>query len=66
MLLSTFTVDTTSDVTDQADGHTTLREAVLSANSHSGYDVIGFQPGLSGTVGLTQGELIVGMKPGRS
>jgi hypothetical protein len=41
-LLSTFTVNTTSDVTNAGDGLTTLREAVVAANADTGVDTINF------------------------
>ena len=61
-LLSTFTVNTTSDVTNASDGLTTLREAVAAANAHGGTDVINFSPtvftaGSLHTITLTGGQL---------
>jgi len=43
-LLSTFTVNTASDVTNPSDGFTTLREAIVAANAHAGADTINFSP----------------------
>src|SRR5262249_40393540 len=41
-LFSTFTVTSTGDVTNAGDGVTTLREAIVAANAHSGPDNIVF------------------------
>lgn len=51
-----FTVDTLSDT--DADGDT-LREAIISANGTEEADTITFAPGLSGTLTLTQGQLVI-------
>src|SRR5262245_2083628 len=40
---------------DSGDG--SLRAAVAQANAHAGADTIDFQPGLTGTIALTGGEL---------
>jgi hypothetical protein len=40
---------------DSGDG--SLRAAVAQANAHPGVDTIDFQPGLTGTIALTSGEL---------
>jgi hypothetical protein len=59
-----FEVNTLSDA--PADGCTTdpngctLRDAVTDANNNTGADLITFQSGLSGTVTLTNGQLILG------
>jgi hypothetical protein len=63
-LLSTFTVNTTSDVTNASDGLTTLREAIVAANAHAGSDTINFSPsvfaaGVSHTITLSGGQLEV-------
>src|SRR5256885_12777896 len=63
-LLSTFTVNTTSDVTSASDGLTTLREAIVAANNHSGVDSINFSPrvfaaGSVHTIKLTGGQLTI-------
>src|SRR5437870_998206 len=34
-----------------------LRDAITQANTHGGADTITFQPGLTGTIALTSGEL---------
>jgi hypothetical protein len=45
-------------VTNLADaGAGSLRAAIAAADSHIGADVVQFQPGLSGTIALTSGEL---------
>lgn len=49
---ATFTVTNLND-----SGTGSLRDAVASANSTAGADVINFQPGLTGTIALTTGEL---------
>src|SRR5436190_14502743 len=51
-LPSTFTVLNLAD-----DGLGSLRAAVLAANTSRGADVIDFAPGLTGTIGLTTGQL---------
>src|SRR5207248_1573407 len=61
-LLSTFTVNTTSDVINALDGVTTLREAVTAANNHSGTDSIAFSSsvftaGSLHTIKLTNGAV---------
>jgi hypothetical protein len=63
-LLSTFVVNTTSDVTNASDGLTTLREAVVSANAHAGADTISFSSsvftaGSLHTIKLTGGQLTI-------
>lgn len=57
-LLATFTVTSLSDVSAN-DGETTLREAVAQAEASAGADSIVFDSGLSGTVLLTQGPIVV-------
>ena len=54
-----FTVDTLSDVSNATDGLTTLREAIVLANGNSEADTISFDDGLTGTLTLTQGQLVV-------
>ena len=45
-------------VTTLADGVAgSLRDAITQANAHAGADTIDFQPGLTGTIALTGGEL---------
>ena len=45
-------------VTTLADGVAgSLRDAITQANTHAGADIIVFQPGLTGTIALTGGEL---------
>jgi CSLREA domain-containing protein len=61
-LLSTFTVNSLTDVTNANDGVTTLREAIVVANAHAGADTINFSaaafsPGSLHTIALTGGEL---------
>ncbi|MGE9270469.1 MAG: right-handed parallel beta-helix repeat-containing protein [Verrucomicrobiales bacterium] len=51
-----FTVDTLSDT--DSDG-ATLREAIVAANATAEADTIRFSPELSGTLTLTQGELVI-------
>src|SRR5690242_17827728 len=49
---------TTYTVTTLADGVAgSLRDAITQANAHRGTDKINFQPGLTGTIILTRGEL---------
>ena len=51
-------VTTATDVVDDTDGVTSLREAVAYANSHAGTDAITFSSSLAGkTITLTSGEL---------
>ncbi|MEM1012814.1 MAG: choice-of-anchor Q domain-containing protein [Planctomycetota bacterium] len=62
-LLATFTVDTISDVTDELDGLTTLREAVLEAEASPGADEIVFDPTVFATpqtITLAEGQIIIG------
>ncbi len=60
-LLAVLTVDTVADTIDFADGKTSLREAITTANSTQGLDEIRFEPTLflngARTITLTQGEL---------
>jgi hypothetical protein len=51
---STFTVRNLHD-----SGPGSLRQAVLDANAHPGPDTVNFAPGLTGTIGLTSGQLSV-------
>ena len=51
---STFQVTTLADA-----GPGSLRAAVAGANAHAGADTIDFQPGLTGTIALTGGQLDV-------
>ena len=53
-LLSMYTVGNLND-----SGAGSLRQGILDANSTSGADVIDFQPGLTGTITLTSGELAI-------
>src|SRR5262245_23113685 len=41
------------------DSSCTLREAISAANGTDGYDVVYFQSGLTGTVTLTGGQILV-------
>src|SRR5262249_45346632 len=52
IVLSTFHVTTLADA-----GPGSLRAAVAGANAHAGADIIDFQPGLTGTIALTSGQL---------
>jgi hypothetical protein len=57
-MLAAALVDTELDVVDPLDGHTSLREALSTANSQNGLDTIQFSPALSGKVLLLRhGEL---------
>src|SRR5262245_36428232 len=63
-VLSSFTPSTptpiTYTVTNLNDsGAGSLRQAVLDANAHPGPDVINFASGLSGTITLTSGQLMI-------
>src|SRR3954466_5072918 len=49
---ATFTVTNLND-----SGAGSLRDAIVSANTTAGADVITFQPGLTGTITLTTGQL---------
>jgi CSLREA domain-containing protein len=51
---TTFTVTTLADETNINDGLVSLREAITAANGAPGADTIDFQPGLSGTITLSQ------------
>jgi hypothetical protein len=54
------TVPSTFTVLNLADGgEGSLRQAVLAANTQPGADTILFADGLSGTIGLTTGQLII-------
>ncbi|MFZ1425436.1 MAG: CSLREA domain-containing protein [Geminicoccaceae bacterium] len=58
--MATFTVTTTADVVDPADGKLSLREAVDGANGTPASDAIGFAPALAGQkLVLTGGQLTV-------
>ncbi|MEM9222918.1 MAG: CSLREA domain-containing protein, partial [Pseudomonadota bacterium] len=52
-------VTTLTDIVDGSDGQTSLREAINAANFQTGADTITFAAGLSGTLRLTQGELVI-------
>ena len=52
LVLSAFHVTTLTD-----GGAGSLRDAITQANTHAGADTIDFQPGLTGTIALTGGEL---------
>ena len=52
LVLSAFHVTTLAD-----GGAGSLRAAIAQANAHAGADIIDFQPGLTGTIALTGGEL---------
>ena len=54
LVLSAFHVSTLAD-----GGAGSLRAAITQANTHAGADVVDFQPGLTGTIALTGGELDV-------
>src|SRR5437870_2742775 len=55
------TVPSTFTVLNLADsGEASLRQAILDANAQPGADVIDFAAGLSGTIGLTSGQLNIG------
>ena len=57
-LLTTYLVDTTDDVVDNADGLTSLREAIEFAEANTGADEIRFAAGLEGEVfNITLGPL---------
>jgi uncharacterized repeat protein (TIGR01451 family) len=53
-VLSTFTVTNLNDA-----GAGSLRQAIINANTMAGADAIVFQPGLTGTITLTTGQLTV-------
>ncbi|MCA8999382.1 MAG: hypothetical protein KDA80_20475, partial [Planctomycetaceae bacterium] len=58
-LLAAFTVDTTAD-TVAADGKTSLREAIASANANADLDTISFDSSLAGqTITLSSGVLSI-------
>ncbi|MEM8943643.1 MAG: choice-of-anchor Q domain-containing protein [Planctomycetota bacterium] len=57
--LSSLTVTTTTDVVDNTDNLTSLREAIMFANSQAGSDTVMFDAGLSGTITLTGGEISI-------
>jgi len=50
----TYTVSNTTDF-----GPGSLRQAILDANAHAGDDEIVFDPGVTGTITLTNGELLI-------
>ena len=59
--MATFTVTTLTDENDGGAGGTglSLREAVILANAAGGADEIEFAAGLSGTVRLTMGQIVI-------
>ena len=59
VMLTTFVVDTLSDIIDAQDNRTSLREAVLSANQNPGEDEIQFADHVSGRLLLQNGELTI-------
>ncbi len=57
---ATFNVDTNADTVDAADGVTSLREAIQSANANSEADIITFTlDAANSTITLSQGELAI-------
>lgn len=58
-LLATFTVTSLSDgaVNIAGDQPGTLRQAIFDANANPDPDTIDFQPGLTGTILITQGRI---------
>ena len=58
-MLTTFVVDTLSDIVDAQDNRTSLREAVLSANENPGEDEIRFADRVTGRLLLQNGELAI-------
>lgn len=54
-----FTVTSLLDTVDANDGVLTLREAISSANADAAADDITFQPGLTGTISLTGGQMYI-------
>ena len=58
-MLTTFVVDTLSDIVDSEDNRTSLREAVVSANENPGEDEIRFADRVTGRLLLQNGELAV-------
>src|SRR4051812_37694596 len=59
LLSATITVNTLIDGSTPDDGVLSLREAVELANSTAGPDTIAFAAGLTGTIKLTFGQLMV-------
>ncbi|MEM7506176.1 MAG: choice-of-anchor Q domain-containing protein [Pseudomonadota bacterium] len=61
--MATFIVDTKADAVDDADGVTSLREAIALANEQAGADTIAFSAtvfeGVETVIRLTQGELTI-------
>ena len=56
---SSLQVTTLLDDTNASDGQTSSREALAYASKNPGNNLITFAPGLSGTITLTQGPLLV-------
>jgi predicted outer membrane repeat protein len=55
-----FIVNTLSDSIDSPGSATvSLRDAIAAANAHPGADTITFKPGLTGTITLIHGELLI-------
>ena len=58
-LLAAILVNSLADNVTGGDGLTTLREAILAANSSVGADSISFAPGLNGTLSLSLGQMTI-------
>ena len=58
--MALFTVNTLIDENDGVNvGAVSLRDAIAAANATAGPDIIEFDPGLNGTITLTNGDLVI-------